>query len=803
MKRNITAIILILTLLTVAVLPLVSEQTAEAAPDWKQLYFDEIKAAIAFSKSFSWDTVDYNAKEYLHQLTKITLVDLNFDGMPEIFFEGWALAGCGNNLLRVKTVANNQLSAVYDGNIGNLKLFRSNADESLAYRLNNCDEHSGRVFVSKSTTPMNSGFTDAAIFANWVTLEDYDIGGTVFTFNNQRVSATEFDVLMSELPGYTEINFTPKELDYEDWSRDFNNRWTNITDADIHAFLDSYVSEVELFGTEEIVEETDNTDADDTGTNDNDRITPPNVGGEYITDEPGRNESVVTPDKIQEVEDEKSANDVIKDVISSMTPEQRESGNSLDNAAHFVERAVSRGARRIVPVRDGSSVVGSNTISDLAETANSIRDNAKSTLSDEGVVLLRDLRKDVTLVTNEREKLHVEFPDDVSGIDFDTLTIESSFASIMVNKKKMKQDSEITIRNLAASDSDYHDGQSDAHHGRDEHTDSVHQTADSRFTIFGVNLIEFWSVGAIVFIIIIWCTLYAMNHKFKAWVLPTFIAVAVVANVATYFFLDLGKSNVGGLGTERITESVEVTMSEGMSAILSLPASEREKDTLVLFNEDGVPLTSKFNPVMGTIDAMVTESGVYTLREHTVDFSDIQDKDSSMREAIVQLASRDIMSGATASQFNPDDLITRAEFVSAIVRVFDMLDTDAVSSFSDVSRSDWYYSAVATAESENVIGGFDDNTFRGDMDILKDYLVTVTGNMLIEQMGYIVPQDIEAELQMFSDRDEIENWAEGQVALATQSNILIYRVDGTFAPQSTMTRGDAAIILYRVFNKVW
>jgi hypothetical protein len=161
------------------------------------------------------------------------------------------------------------------------------------------------------------------------------------------------------------------------------------------------------------------------------------------------------------------------------------------------------------------------------------------------------------------------------------------------------------------------------------------------------------------------------------------------------------------------------------------------------------------------------------------------------------------MTGNVEGAFNPDDFITRAEFISAAVRVFDMLDHNATSSFTDMSRSDWYYPAVATAEQENIMGGFDDNTFRGDTDILKDLLVVTAANLLAEQMGYLIPSDIEAELARYADRHEIEPWSEDAIALATQSNILIYRIDGLFAPKSNMTRGDAAIVLYRVFNKVW
>jgi len=47
MKHKIIAIILTLTISVTALLPLISEQTAKASPDWKQLYFDEIKTAYS------------------------------------------------------------------------------------------------------------------------------------------------------------------------------------------------------------------------------------------------------------------------------------------------------------------------------------------------------------------------------------------------------------------------------------------------------------------------------------------------------------------------------------------------------------------------------------------------------------------------------------------------------------------------------------------------------------------------------------------------------------------------------------
>ena len=55
----------------------------------------------------------------------------------------------------------------------------------------------------------------------------------------------------------------------------------------------------------------------------------------------------------------------------------------------------------------------------------------------------------------------------------------------------------------------------------------------------------------------------------------------------------------------------------------------------------------------------------------------------------------------------------------------------------------------------------------------------------------------------YIDRPEIAEWYEDGVALATQANIVVQHTDSRFAPKTIMTRGDAAIVLDRFFDRVW
>jgi len=556
----------------------------------------------------------------------------------------------------------------------------------------------------------------------------------------------------------------------------------------------------------------------------------PGDSNEYIYEPPETaNEFTVDPESWRRINDPVSANTAIYNAIMSMTPEQRSSGDALDTAALFIETATRAGAGKAMTGDVSLSVA---VLSELANTAKGILAGADNVLAHENVNLLRYLRTNVSIKTDEGKALVVSFPDDISGVAFDNVTVGAEFVSVTLNRNGIRSGGRIEVRrgeSIEYREEPVDDGESPEPETGGQSPGDV----NSRVNVSGggfwssFNPIDFWSLGVIALILIVWKVLAAYKHRFRTWVVPTFCALAIGINACTYFLpgnnekdqaADRPASSVAGGNTQVSSGNpgqadgadmagaaavVEIIMSEGVRATISLPAVGGEKESLVLLNEEGIPQYSKYNPVTDMIDTRIRESGVYTLKEYTVDFVDTEQKNALVKEVISQLASRGIMTGTTDGFFFPDKPITRAELVSVIVRAFDLLDPDAVSGFADLNRNDWYYTAVATAEREGLIIGYEDNTFRGELDIPKEQLVTITANTLIERMGYIVPDEIGELLSVFPDHGEIAEWSEGRIALATQSNILIYRTDSLFAPHSIMTRGDAAIILYRVFSKVW
>jgi len=325
-------------------------------------------------------------------------------------------------------------------------------------------------------------------------------------------------------------------------------------------------------------------------------------------------------------------------------------------------------------------------------------------------------------------------------------------------------------------------------------------------------LANLWSLFVIFVLLTIWLIVYSFNERLRGWVVPTFAVLAIAINLGLIIHR-ISREETNQYMAEHDTQhayqyptttnTVEVAMTEGMRATVSLPTNGHDPEFMVVVNEYGEIQHSRYNPVTETIDARIRTSGTYTLVENEISFTDIEDKSQLMQNAIRQLTSRGIMQGTIEGYFHPSDPISRTDVVATVIMAFDMLDFDAYTTFTDVSPHAWYYLAIATAEQENLVAGFEDSTFRGQMYIPKDQLVVLSANTLIEQMGYHVPGDIEYFLSDFLDRDELARWSEDGIALSTAANVLIHRVDSMFAPTSTMTRGDAAIILYRVFSRVW
>lgn len=258
--------------------------------------------------------------------------------------------------------------------------------------------------------------------------------------------------------------------------------------------------------------------------------------------------------------------------------------------------------------------------------------------------------------------------------------------------------------------------------------------------------------------------------------------------------------------TLSVNDPLHIEMSGGSmtnSVIVAFP-SDKSNDTAyqaIIDQSTGNAVVSKHNPVTDMVEGKVNTTGTYKLEANELDFTDISNKSTEMKAAIKYLASHGVSMGTSSTTFSPDASISRAELTALMVRALGKVDNKATNKFSDVTKKDWFYAPVASSQKLGYISGFEDNTFRGTITINKEQIVVVAARVLSSEMNYKTPSNTATYLSKYSDT--VVSWAQPQVALATRENLVVYRTDGTFSGAKDMTRGDAAIIIYRLFQRIW
>ena len=115
--------------------------------------------------------------------------------------------------------------------------------------------------------------------------------------------------------------------------------------------------------------------------------------------------------------------------------------------------------------------------------------------------------------------------------------------------------------------------------------------------------------------------------------------------------------------------------------------------------------------------------------------------------------------------FRPDKQITRAELTAIVVSMFGK-DDSAVSPFSDVSRSQWYYGYVATAAKNGWVKGYSGNTFHPVSNITRAEAVTFINGALNRSFDADYGASHYMYLKHFSDV-KTTDWFYGQVMEAS------------------------------------
>ncbi len=236
---------------------------------------------------------------------------------------------------------------------------------------------------------------------------------------------------------------------------------------------------------------------------------------------------------------------------------------------------------------------------------------------------------------------------------------------------------------------------------------------------------------------------------------------------------------------------------------ISIPATGGDTKYQAIVDKNGKAIGGKYNPITGKLEAKISEGGTFTVKTNEIDFSDITGKSAAMKAAIKELAAKGIIGGTSATTFSPDKSISRAELAAIILRTLGKVDASADGKFTDVPKSKWYFATAGSSKKYGLVTGYPDGTFKGDVAISKVQTIAVSARTLRSEMNYKTPASVATYIGKYTDGSSIASWAAGDVALATRENLVVRRSDGKFAPDENITRGEAALILKTLFDRVW
>lgn len=181
----------------------------------------------------------------------------------------------------------------------------------------------------------------------------------------------------------------------------------------------------------------------------------------------------------------------------------------------------------------------------------------------------------------------------------------------------------------------------------------------------------------------------------------------------------------------------------------------------------------------------------------TCSFADMADKPAEMKNAVGSLAGQGILTGVSDTAFAPDNRVSRAELAAMTTRLLGLEDSDTPSGLSDVGADDWYFGAVNAAVSEGIINGYEDGTFKGGQAVTKNEFIKILAQIYIKQTG---------ETYRYAEvpySDAKSSWYHQYICEAYRNGFVLDRHDGLFFGTGTVSRGDAAIMLNRLYNRLF
>lgn len=206
----------------------------------------------------------------------------------------------------------------------------------------------------------------------------------------------------------------------------------------------------------------------------------------------------------------------------------------------------------------------------------------------------------------------------------------------------------------------------------------------------------------------------------------------------------------------------------------------------------------------------ILSNHAYAYEAHTAVYRDLGPGDWSA-EAVYTLSVLGMVSGYEDGSFRPDQEITREAFIKMLIGAAfpEGPEMNAALPYTDVAPERWSYPYLAKAEEQGLIGFLArGSALQPDKPMLREEVAALAGRYLLQtDAGRALSGKLEEtaagerKTRAFPDAGTIDQALEPYVYVSTYLGVMEGDDTGSFRPKDTLTRKQAAAILYRLIDK--
>ncbi|MFB9328002.1 S-layer homology domain-containing protein [Paenibacillus aurantiacus] len=282
--------------------------------------------------------------------------------------------------------------------------------------------------------------------------------------------------------------------------------------------------------------------------------------------------------------------------------------------------------------------------------------------------------------------------------------------------------------------------------------------------------------------------------------------VISISNLNTSTLSDEAKKAIGSkpaidLSVTSGDKGITIVDGKITVSIPYTPNDNENKNSLIIYSIDEtskleVVTNGKYDSASDKVTFTTDEMGQFAIGYNKVGFKDVANN-VWYSDAVDFVAARGITTGLDDGKFDPNGNLTRGQFLTMVMRAFEMKADDSSSeNFSDAGNT-YYTGYLAAAKKLGVTNGVGNNKFAPEKEINRQEMVTLLYNIL-KQMDVLPTALDQQNLGDFKDADQIAPWADE--AMTFFVNLGIINGSGqSINPAASTNRAQMSQVLYQLF----